>query len=602
MSFEPSATTHRSGCSPSASTSATPSRPDVTPPSTTIRRPLCGVDLGIGQAELRERGDQFVLRTNGDRVADHRQGVDVDDRVRRCRRRRLDAAGHRDLDPGGAEAASRSDEQPAATTTAAVASTATRAIARVRSCHGVTVWRLEPDVARHRAIGHARRPCLQPAATAWCARRRSSTAGWTSAPSRTIDPTVDDGVARRDGTAPQPRLDRVGDGPGERRSRSDQTATSPTAPRASTPSSPVRPRHAAPPRVAISRAIRAVPAAAPSRSLASSIAWRASNHIDALSADDEPSTPSPTWTPAARSATTGASPDDRIRLLDGQWATPTPARPRRRDLVGVGHHAVGEPRPVRQPAGALEVVRRPAPERRHRELVVLGVLGEVGVQPHVEALGELGGAHHQRLGDGERRARCEGDPRHRAVAAIVMTGDGVLAGGEDVVVVGHDVVGRQATVLDRQRHRAARRVEAHAEVAGGVDLGGEEVAGPVGMEVQVVGRRRAARQRQLGEPDPRRQVGALRVERPPDRVQRLQPAEQRLVRHRRERPRQVLEQVVVGVHEPRRDEAVGRIDRRVAASGAGPVPTASTRPSVIATQPPAQLACARRPSWRQSGR
>ena len=236
--------------------------------------------------------------------------------------------------------------------------------------------------------------------------------------------------------------------------------------------------------------------------------------------------------------------------------------PEAADLVGVGHHAVGEPRPVRQPAGALEVVRRPAPERRHRELVVLGVLGEVGVQPDVEALGELGGAHHQRLGDAERRARCEGDPRHRAVAAVVVTGDGLLAGGEDVVVVGHDVVGRQAAVLDRQRHRATRRVEAHAEVAGGVDLGGEEVAGPVGVEVQVVGRRRAARQRQLGEPDPRRQVGALGVQPPPDRVQRLQPTEQRLVRHRRERPRQVLEQVVVGVHEARRDEAVGRIDDR----------------------------------------
>ena len=40
MSFEPSATTQRSGSWPSARTSATPSRPDRTPLLTTIRRPL----------------------------------------------------------------------------------------------------------------------------------------------------------------------------------------------------------------------------------------------------------------------------------------------------------------------------------------------------------------------------------------------------------------------------------------------------------------------------------------------------------------------------------------------------------------------------------
>ena len=133
---------------------------------------------------------------------------------------------------------------------------------------------------------------------------------------------------------------------------SDQTATSPTAPGASTPSSPARPRHAAPPSVAISNAIRAVAAAAPSRSLASSIAWRASSHSDPESADDEPSTPRPTCTPAARRATTGAMPDDRMRLLDGQWATPTPAAPKRRTSSGSGRtqwasHARSVSHPVR---------------------------------------------------------------------------------------------------------------------------------------------------------------------------------------------------------------------------------------------------------------
>ena len=64
---------------------------------------------------------------------------------------------------------------------------------------------------------------------------------------------------------------------------------------------------------------------------------------------------------------------------------------------------------------------------------------------------------------------------------------GVLAGGQDLVVVLDDVVRRQPTVLDRQRHRAAGRVESHAQVPGGLDLGGQQVAGAAGVQVEVVG-------------------------------------------------------------------------------------------------------------------
>ena len=219
-------------------------------------------------------------------------------------------------------------------------------------------------------------------------------------------------------------------------------------------------------------------------------------------------------------------PEARTRLLDGQCATPTSRGAEAGDLGVVGHHAMSEPRPVRQPTRALEVLRRAAAEALQRVGVVLGVLGEVGVQTDVEALGELDRAHHQRLGHRERRARGEGDAHHRPEPAVVMTGDCLLAGGEDVVVVGHDVVGRQAAVLLRQRHRAAGGMEAHAEIRGGVDLGGEQVAGAAGMDVEVVRRRRATRQGELGEADPRRQVRALGVEAGPQRIQRLQPAEQ----------------------------------------------------------------------------
>ena len=244
--------------------------------------------------------------------------------------------------------------------------------------------------------------------------------------------------------------------PAKRGPSSDHTARSPTAPGASTPSSP-RPAEARRP-----AECRHLQRGARGRRAGTVAQLRQQHRLARLepqraaSADDEPSTPRPTATPAARRSTTGAMPEARIRLLDGQWATPTPAAPSRTHLAGVGHHAVGEPRAVGQPAGAVEVVRRPAPERRQREGVVLGVLGEVGVQPHVEPLGQLRRADHQLLGDAERRARRQRHARHRPVGAVVMAVDGLLAGGEDLVVVGHDVVGRQPAVLLRQRHRAAR--------------------------------------------------------------------------------------------------------------------------------------------------
>ncbi len=57
------------------------------------------------------------------------------------------------------------------------------------------------------------------------------------------------------------------------------------------------------------------------------MALRLSIHMDAESAEAEPSTPRPTGTPAARSSATGASPTPRIWFELGQCATPVPQRP-----------------------------------------------------------------------------------------------------------------------------------------------------------------------------------------------------------------------------------------------------------------------------------
>ena len=422
---------------------------------------------------------------------------------------------------------------------------------------------------------------------------------------------------RPDRSAARPRSDRR-----SRRRTTDRSAATrrrrrPHRPRA-TPISPTRPRQPAPPIVAISSAIRAVPAAAPSRSLASSIAWRASSHSDAASADDEPSTPSPTCTPAARSV------DHRgdARRQDHVARRAVRDADRRRRRAAGSRRGSG----ITQCATQVRSVHHPVRSRY-----------SIGRHPNVARLNSSSSAFSAKWVCRRTSSRSassavrtisssvtlngeHGASAMRVIApndAVVVAVHGLLARGEDLVVVGDDVVGRQPAVLLGQRHRAAGRVEADAEVAGSLDLGGQQVAGAVRVEVEVIGRGRAARQRQLGEADPRRHVDRLGVERPPQRVQRLQPAEQRLVGHRRVRPREVLVQVVMGVDEPGRDEAVGGVEdrRRRAAAVRSPMPL--TRPSVIATQPPAssrrsastvatQRALAddadRRSTWRGRGR
>jgi hypothetical protein len=64
-------------------------------------------------------------------------------------------------------------------------------------------------------------------------------------------------------------------------------------------------------------------------------------------------------------------------------------------------------------------------------------------------------------------------------------------------------------------------MEAHAQLAGRLDLGRQQVTASGRVDVEVVGRGGAAAERQLGEADPRRQVRGLLVELRPERVQRL---------------------------------------------------------------------------------
>ena len=239
----------------------------------------------------------------------------------------------------------------------------------------------------------------------------------------------------------------------------------------------------------------------------------------------------------------------------GQCATPTRAAPRRRISSGFGMTQwATQLRSVHQPTRSkYSTGRQPNVAREYSSSSAFSarwVCRRTSSRSASSALRSISVGRHA-----ERRARRECDARHRAVGAVVVPVHLRLALGEDLVVVLHHVVRWQPAVLLGQRHRTAGRMEAQAEVAGGGDLRRQQVAATAGMEVEVVARRGAAGQCELGESDPRRHVRRLLVECPPPRVERLQPTEQGRRRHRRERPGQVLEQVVVGVDEAGRHQA-----------------------------------------------
>ena len=142
---------------------------------------------------------------------------------------------------------------------------------------------------------------------------------------------------------------------------------------------------------------------------------------------------------------------------------------------------------------------------------------------------------------------------HRASPRIVVPGDEPLEVLQDLVDRLHGGVWDHSAVLFPEIHRAAGRMEPQTDIARGGDLGVDET-GP-GVDVEVVGRGRASAERELGETDPRRHVGGLLVEPSPGPAQLTKPSEEVGVDDRRERPRQVLEDVVMRVHEPGGDQA-----------------------------------------------
>ncbi len=217
-----------------------------------------------------------------------------------------------------------------------------------------------------------------------------------------------------------------------------------------------------------------------------------------------------------------------------------------------------QPHVAGQPAERVQVLDRRATEPLRAELALVGRLRDVGMQPHSMVPRETRGRPHQLSGHGERRARGDPHPQHRAWLRVMERRDGPLGRGEDAVNVLGDLIGRQAARRGAQVHRAAGRVKPQANVARRGDGCTEHVACSAREHVVVVGRGRAARPGQPGQRRRCRVQHDLLVDPRPDRVKLGQPLEQGRVHG--PATRGPLIQVMVSVDQPRRRHAAGRID------------------------------------------
>ena len=207
-----------------------------------------------------------------------------------------------------------------------------------------------------------------------------------------------------------------------------------------------------------------------------------------------------------------------------------------------------------EPAALLEIVERPAAVYLLAEVVLVLGLGEMGVQADIELVRELGGRAHQRGRHRKRRAWRQRDLHHGVLAALVMSRHHALAVGQNRVLVLHHAVRRQAAVALRAVHRAARQQHAHAEPLRHRDLDIDGVLEPGRKDVMMIGGRGAARQQQFRHRHGDAEVKRFRRQPRPDRIERLQPREQFAVERRRQRPRQGLVEMMMGVDQPRKHD------------------------------------------------
>ena len=179
---------------------------------------------------------------------------------------------------------------------------------------------------------------------------------------------------------------------------------------------------------------------------------------------------------------------------------------------------------VSQPAEPVEVLDRRAAVELPAVLLLLDRLGEMRVQRQPEASGERGRLLHQPSGDGERRARRDRDlhssarpglverAASRSVSASTVSSSSTSSsGGSPPSETPRSIEPREATI-----RTPSSRAASHLRLDQAVTTAREDVV--------VVEDRRAAGERELGEPGPGGRVLRLGVDAGPDRIQLAEPA------------------------------------------------------------------------------
>ena len=241
------------------------------------------------------------------------------------------------------------------------------------------------------------------------------------------------------------------------------------------------------------------------------------------------------------------------------------------DLLRGEMDAMGEPDPVGEPTRGFEIVERAAPEPPFAERVLVLGLPEMGMKTNPLVLGEPRRVAHDLSRHRERRARCERDLNEGALPRLVKGVDHPFAVREDGFGVLDDGYGRQAAVLDREIHGAARQRHAHAQIPGGRSLYVDRVLESLRIHVVVVRRRRAAGEQQLGEGEPRRRVEMVRSQPRPHGVEGLEPVEELLVEGGAVGTGQGLVEMVMRIDEAGQHDVLRGVEDPVAGrAGRGP--------------------------------
>ena len=229
-------------------------------------------------------------------------------------------------------------------------------------------------------------------------------------------------------------------------------------------------------------------------------------------------------------------------------------------LLVVEVDAVSEPDVAARPAEALHVLERADALACEHEVFLVLRLAQVGVQAHA-VLSREHGALAQKVGrHGERRARGERNAVHRAERLVVVFLDDTGGIGHDLVDRLHDAVGRQAAVLDREVHTAARGVHARADLVRRGKLRANEVARARREDIVMVEAGRAAVLHQLAKARERREADDVLVEVFPDLIERFEPVEELHVLYFRQVAGKDLIEMMVRVDKAGVAEHVARVN------------------------------------------